>query len=312
MGREVKRVAPHFTWPRGQVWNGFILPDHLREAPCSLCKRGYSAYAEYLFAQWYGHVHFDPAITGSTPLRPDTPAVREFAERNIAAAPEYYGGDERAITLEARRLANLWNGQWCHHLAQEDVDALVAADRLWDFTHTLNKTGWHRIDPPVTPTAIQVNQWSLRGFGHDSFNAWTVVHARCERVGIAHTCKTCEGHGTTERYEGQRAEAEEWKPVDPPAGEGWQLWETVSEGSPISPVFTTAEELARWLTTPAACWGAMRRPLTIDQARGFVRAGWAPTLIATADGLRTGAECAGETEAAKPAAPGDTSPEETP
>lgn len=36
---------------------------------------------------------------------------------------------------------------------------------------------------------------------------------------------------------------------EPPGGEGWQLWETVSEGSPISPVFGSPEELARWLTT---------------------------------------------------------------
>ena len=34
--------------------------------------------------------------------------------------------------------------------------------------------------------------------------------------------------------------------VDPPEGEGWQLWETTTEGSPASPVFKTPEELAEW------------------------------------------------------------------
>lgn len=34
--------------------------------------------------------------------------------------------------------------------------------------------------------------------------------------------------------------------LEPPRGEGWQLWETTSEGSPTSPVFKTAEELAIW------------------------------------------------------------------
>jgi hypothetical protein len=41
----------------------------------------------------------------------------------------------------------------------------------------------------------------------------------------------------------------EWKKyfkVDPPEGEGWQLWETTTEGSPVSPVFKTPEELAEW------------------------------------------------------------------
>lgn len=34
--------------------------------------------------------------------------------------------------------------------------------------------------------------------------------------------------------------------MEPPVGEGYQLWETTSEGSPISPVFTTLEELCDW------------------------------------------------------------------
>lgn len=41
----------------------------------------------------------------------------------------------------------------------------------------------------------------------------------------------------------------DWKKhfkIDPPTGEGFQLWETTSEGSPVSPVFRTAEELAEW------------------------------------------------------------------
>ena len=38
--------------------------------------------------------------------------------------------------------------------------------------------------------------------------------------------------------------------IPPPTGEGWQLWENVTEGSAVSPVFATAEELAEWLSTP--------------------------------------------------------------
>lgn len=33
---------------------------------------------------------------------------------------------------------------------------------------------------------------------------------------------------------------------DPPVGEGYQLWQSVTEGSPISPVFSSAEKLADW------------------------------------------------------------------
>lgn len=34
--------------------------------------------------------------------------------------------------------------------------------------------------------------------------------------------------------------------LEPPIGEGYQLWETTSEGSPSSPVFKTLDELCEW------------------------------------------------------------------
>lgn len=45
--------------------------------------------------------------------------------------------------------------------------------------------------------------------------------------------------------------------VEVPKGEGYQLWETTSEGSPVSPVFETLESLCEWCednaTTFADC-----------------------------------------------------------
>lgn len=290
MGREIKRVPIDFDWPIHEIWQGYVTPDKFTENPCLDCKAGYSPHARYLHDLWYGYVPFRPEDTGSTRLTHRTPAVRAFAERNVAHSPEFYGVGESAIVREADRLAQLWNGSWSHHLTQDDVDALVAGGRLMDFTHTWSKeTRWQKIDPPVVPTAAEVNEWSLRGFGHDSINASVVIRARCERDGERETCETCDGHGGREAYEGQRAEAEAWESTEPPTGEGWQLWETVSEGSPISAVFADAEGLAQWLTTPAACWGAMDRPMTIEQARGFVGAGWAPTMIGDTGGIHDGA-----------------------
>lgn len=37
----------------------------------------------------------------------------------------------------------------------------------------------------------------------------------------------------------------------PPAGDGYQLWETTSEGSPQSPVFETLEKLCEWCSKNA-------------------------------------------------------------
>jgi hypothetical protein len=60
-------------------------------------------------------------------------------------------------------------------------------------------------------------------------------------------------------------------------------------------VFPDAEALARWLTTTAGgqAAGPKRQPMTIEQARGFVGAGWAPTGIMNAGGQHDGADFVG-------------------
>lgn len=70
-----------------------------------------------------------------------------------------------------------------------------------------------------------------------------------------------------------------WEPTEPPEGEGWQVWETVSEGSPVTPVFATADELIEHLCTIGTDWG---RVWSREGAENFVkRSGWAPSFVAT-------------------------------
>jgi hypothetical protein len=38
-----------------------------------------------------------------------------------------------------------------------------------------------------------------------------------------------------------------WERIEPPEGKGYQLWETVSEGSPVSPVFLSVDGLIEWM-----------------------------------------------------------------
>lgn len=284
MGRELRRVPVGFDWPLNEVWAGFITPEWLHEKSCPDCRNGYSSEAQRLFDQWYGNAPFDPDMTGSPWLTIDTPEVRAFAQRNVDRSPEFYGGDGTAVIREALRLVNLWNGCWSHHLAQADVDALVDGGRLWDFTRTIDPDeGWKDKEPPYRPTAAEVNMWSLVGFGHDSLNASIVIQARCERDGIPHLCASCNGHGCTEAFKGQRALAEAHENIDPPRGDGWQIWETVSEGSPVTPAFATAEELAEFYAREKG--GSPEAVL-----KWLTGPGWSPSMIVSSAGVQNSDE----------------------
>lgn len=289
MGREVKRVPLDFDAPLDRGWAGYDMPDDLDALQCPDCETGYSPRGAHLHAMWYGNVPFRPEDNGSTPLTPDTSAVRRFAERNVTSAPGFYGRGERAIHMEAIRLCHFWNGSWSHHLNADDVAALVSAGRLMYLTHTFDQVNrWQPKDPPVMPTPQEVNEWSISGrFGHDPTNVYVVVRARCAREGVPVECETCGGSGQAWRDDAHKAAHEAWEATEPPEGEGWQLWQTVSDG-PISPVFPTADGLIEWMTTPAAKWGAMG-PWSRGQAAVFVNGpGWAPTGVGDASGYRDG------------------------
>lgn len=70
-----------------------------------------------------------------------------------------------------------------------------------------------------------------------------------------HRCKACDGNGMPSETQ---AAYNAWTPTDPPIGEGYQLWETTSEGSPISPVFSTLEELCDWCEGNATVFGSYK------------------------------------------------------
>lgn len=144
---------------------------------------------------------------------------------------------------------------WCDNITQDEVQALVDEGRLMDFTHTWKQgEGWKRREDGYIPTAEEVNVHQRKGGlgGHDAINRFILIEARAKRLGVFGKCPVCKGEGTLSHpNEAIRKLHEEWKEYEPPTGVGYQLWETCSEGSPISPVFATAEELANWCTDNA-------------------------------------------------------------
>ena len=284
MSREVRRVPKGFDWPLNKIWEGYLMPDFLGEMKCPDCELGYSPRANIFYKEWYGNAPFDPLSTGSTPFYPEGEEARRWAKRQIERTPEYYGTGEIAMVREATRITELWNSMWMHHLSNEDVAALMEDDRLREFTHVWQieesgSQGWKEPAEPWVLNAAEVNRANLFGMGHDSLNQSICIAARCEREGVEVYCATCEGSSTLEAYDGQRALMEAWEATEPPTGESWQLWETVSEGSPVTPVFDTAEELAEHISNKPRLLGPSSAPITVEAALNWIQnSGWAPSM----------------------------------
>lgn len=291
MGRELRRVPLDFDWPINKTWEGFLNPLHVA-TKCEACDgTGSSPQARHLKDKWYGYVEFDPAERGSVPFKPTDPAVDAFARRNVTRSPEFYGRGELAVMREAMRLCDHWNGSWSHHLNADDVAALVAGSRLYDFTHTWTKEHrWQPKEPPYVPTPHEVNVWSISGMGHDSINQWICVKAECKRLGVPDTCAECGGEGEHWPSPDAKQAYEDWKETPPPKGDGYQIWETVSEGSPISPVFATAHDLARHMA--GTKWGADDGTPYETWLKFIEGPGWAPSMVMQGGVMKSGVEAA--------------------
>lgn len=272
MGRTLKRVPLDFAWPLKKVWGGYINPYSSQSVNCDACDgTGYSPQAKRFHEEWYGHVAFDPAAYGATPLARDNPRIRAMAERNVNGSPDYYGRSTDAVDREQTRLfRDCFQYHWSHHLIQADVDALLASDRLYDFTRTPRNdeqreivrkkiedggNSWLPESNGYTPTADEVNEWSIGGFGHDSINCYVCIKARCEREGVPYTCAKCDGKASLWPSNEIEALHDEWEPTEPPNGDGYQLWETTSEGSPITPVFATMQALCEYAAANCSTFG---------------------------------------------------------
>jgi hypothetical protein len=81
----------------------------------------------------------------------------------------------------------------------------------------------------------------------------------------------------------------------------YQVYESVSEGTPISPVFETEEAMLEWLIDDGSGLGigGRKMSLTREQADSFVRSSYAPSMVYTERiGIVSGLELpsAGEVE----------------
>ena len=79
----------------------------------------------------------------------------------------------------------------------------------------------------------------------------------------------------------------DWKPEEMTA---FQAYETTSEGTPISPVFATREEMIDWCVNDGTDlgWGGTKSPLSREAAEKFVGGAYVPTMISRGNGMEPG------------------------
>lgn len=221
MGRELKRVPIDFEWPIDQLWKGFINP--YRSMECKTCDGG--------------------------GLNPETKKISD----------EWYGKGLPDKWVRVSDNSRYNDNAWCYHITDVEVEALVKAGRLRDvmgvsvyLDEENNKwMGWVdniqiEVDKPIYPSAESVNEWARKGMGHDAINHWICTEARAKQLGVYGKCKYCKGEGVLWQSEEIKKLHDEWVDFEPPTGEGFQLWNTTTEGHPMTPVFTTLELLCEY------------------------------------------------------------------
>jgi hypothetical protein len=166
---------------------------------------------------------------------------------------------------------------WSKNITQDEVDMLVEKGRLIDFV----KTG-----RPVT--ADWVNAESQHRMVHACRSRHHLIEFRAgEAYGYCSTCK-----GSVQIWYPKEAElwADDWEPHDPPEGDAYQIWETTSEGSALTPPFATPHELARHCAdTGVSSFASMTA--TYEQWMKFIEGpGWAPSCIIENGVIHSGVE----------------------
>lgn len=220
MGRELKRVPLDFDAPLNEIWKGYINP-HFKPCPevaTGKCHNGLSC-----AGAWLDAISRFIAVIGQEATQ-NTPGMMNHFKRTGRIYPHPYLREwSQAPRIHNARRADLVS-------LDEELAGLIK-----------KMAGGCDLGPMAGSSAgWEIRRTLLRSAGLD--DEWGI-------------CKVCNGEGldpaTKEAYEG-------WKEEEPPEGEGFQLWETTSEGSPISPVFPSLDALCEWAEVHATTFGNFR------------------------------------------------------
>ena len=228
------------------------------------------------------------------------------------------GRELKRVPLDFNQpLNSVWSGFLNPHYGKKhnctDCDgtgSTTAANRLSDLVSLLMLSGSDALQGRCHPYLIEAPLYSTRGkacgqdmtdltaglagrppysFGHDACDKYVATKKIVAAAGLPESwgiCQTCDGEGVIWDSPEDQQLAEAWTATQPPTGEGYQIWETVSEGSPISPVFSTPEQLAAYMA--GTKWGADKGS-TYEQWMHFIKGpGWSASMLVDAHGVHTG------------------------
>lgn len=260
MGRELKRIALDFNWPLNKVWKGYINP-HFRACPESqkTCFNGCTAGEQWL---------------------------ESILRLLVTAADDALDGGRRKER----------GGVWPHpYLVEMPTVPTYDIPRELSREEVLREMLRRRRDPasfvlPLTKDLVDlVGGFEDRGPSPFGFLGGSATYRMREALlkaakldpetwGI---CPVCKGKNMDPAIKEQY---DAWKGYEPTEGPDWQLWETVSEGSPISPVFPTRETFVEYLVSTGT---------TRSASEAFANSGWTPSAVNVPDkGFVSGIEVA--------------------
>lgn len=157
-----------------------------------------------------------------------------------------------------------------------------------------DKTAEPELMREIVRPLVGEDHYDTRTFGHDAINNWRAVSAALKAFGLPDgwgVCVTCDGHALDPA---QREAYESWEETEPPTGDAWQMWETTSEGSPISPPCDSPEALADWLATNNASSNGASTATYGQWLRMIRGPGFAPSMIARDGVIQSGVEAVGK------------------
>lgn len=278
MGREIKRVPVDFRWPLNKVWGGFINPNH---KPCpeenKTCFRGMSA-----AGMWFDAIVRFLTMVGENGAE-NQPGHSEAERARGCLFPHPYLTEfpQAPTTGYATEVV-------------KNADAMFPEEfqrqMKWQY---IQRNSPIKVIEPDAGCAEMIRALAgfdkpLQGGLFGTYNGLqSAFYKRFQRMMKLpkgwDQCSVCKGENI---HPDAKEAYDAWKETPIPTGEGWQMWETVSEGSPVTPVFPTAEGLVEHLVSEMGHTRKAAEAFCVD-------GGWVPSMMIVGNQMTSNVEIAG-------------------